>query len=96
MPVRRVVGSPLAGRAPIKPEHARLYHTKEWERTSKRHLAEHPFCAECERQGKTSAAAVTDHIIPHKGDLVLFWSAKNRQSLCESCHGVKSRSERDG
>lgn len=95
MPARRVVGSPLAGRAPVKPEYARLYHTREWERTSRRHLAEFPFCAECERNGRTEAASVTDHITPHRGNLELFWAEANHQSLCASCHGVKSRSERD-
>lgn len=95
MPVRRVVGSPLAGRVPLKPGHSRLYHLRDWERASRRRLAEFPFCAECQRNGRTEAATVTDHIIPHRGNLDLFWDAKNHQSLCESCHGVKSRSERD-
>jgi 5-methylcytosine-specific restriction protein A len=41
-------------------------------------------------------AAVTDHIIPHRGDKRLFWDANNWQALCLSCHGAKTAREDGG
>jgi 5-methylcytosine-specific restriction protein A len=40
-----------------------------------------------------TAAHATDHIIPHKGDLDLFWDSDNWQSLCERHHNAKSAKE---
>lgn len=31
-------------------------------------------------------ATIVDHIVPHKGDLVLFHDPENLQSLCKPCH----------
>ena len=54
-------------------------------------MAEHPLCAECERQGRLTAAGCVDHIIPHEGDYERFWDETNWQSLCASCHARKTR-----
>jgi len=35
-----------------------------------------------------------DHIIPHKGDMKLFWDSNNMQTLHWSCHSRKT--EREG
>ena len=35
-------------------------------------------------------ACVVDHLVPHRGDRLLFWDASNWQSLCESCHNRKT------
>lgn len=57
----------------------------------------HPLCVHCLKQGRTEAATVVDHIIPHCGDMVLFWdSANNWQSLCKTHHDVKTASEDGG
>jgi 5-methylcytosine-specific restriction protein A len=48
---------------------------------------EKPFCAFCAAQDRTTASTVADHIIPHKGDLDLFWFGE-LQSLCEPCHSI--------
>jgi 5-methylcytosine-specific restriction protein A len=53
-------------------------------------LMEHPLCTECEKEGGTEAATVVDHIIPHKGDMVLFWDIKNHQTLCIRHHNKKT------
>ena len=58
------------------------------------HKAEHPLCAECERQGRVTPAYLTDHIIPHEGDYDLFWDQSNWQSLCSACHEMKHRANR--
>ena len=38
-------------------------------------------------------ATVADHIIPHKGNLELFWDEGNLQALCKSCHDRKTAKE---
>ncbi|MEC7815831.1 HNH endonuclease signature motif containing protein [Marinobacter alkaliphilus] len=55
-----------------------------------------PLCAECSRQGRITAATDVDHIIPHRGDLKLFWSRSNWQSLCHPCHSRKTAREDGG
>lgn len=43
------------------------------------------------------AATVVDHIVPHGGDLKLFWDVKNWQPLCKKCHdSMKQRLEKSG
>jgi 5-methylcytosine-specific restriction protein A len=55
-------------------------------------LAAYPLCAECERNGRTTAATVLDHIVPlRQGGPD---EPSNWQSLCESCHNRKAANER--
>jgi 5-methylcytosine-specific restriction protein A len=37
-----------------------------------------------------------DHIVPHKGDMRLFWDPRNHQGLCERCHNSKTAREDGG
>ena len=68
-----------------------------WQQASKGFLRSHPLCVYCERLGKVTAATLVDHIIPHRGDMTLFWDRGNWQPLCKACHdSVKSREERSG
>lgn len=67
-----------------------------WTRASKIFLAQHPLCAECQRQGKVTPATEVDHIVPHKGDQALFWRTSNWQALCHSCHSRKTVMEDGG
>jgi 5-methylcytosine-specific restriction enzyme A len=72
-----------------------------WRRYREAYLRRHPLCAECLRQGRTTAARVVDHIRPHKGDQRLFWDPANHQSLCDytspwNCHGRKTALEDGG
>lgn len=42
-------------------------------------------------------AAVVDHVVPHRGDMKLFWDKTNWQSLCASHHSRdKQREEANG
>jgi 5-methylcytosine-specific restriction protein A len=61
-----------------------------WRKARALFLRQHPLCAECRRNGALTPATVVDHIIPHRGDLTLFWDQKNWQPLCKSCHDRKT------
>lgn len=67
-----------------------------WERARLVFLNHHPLCRECEKHGLVIAAREVDHIIPHKGDMDLFWDEENWQSLCHECHSVKTAREDGG
>lgn len=79
-------------------KYTHLY-THEWSDYSKRRLRQYPLCAceECqEGRVRATPAEVTDHIVPHKGDLGLFWDPSNHQSLSKSCHDRKTAREDGG
>lgn len=80
-----------------KSAYERGYDSK-WQKARKAYLAKHPLCVMCLGQGRTTAATVVDHIVPHKGDNKLFWDFKNNvQSLCKPCHDRhKQRIEKTG
>jgi 5-methylcytosine-specific restriction endonuclease McrA len=70
-------------------------YTAAWDRAAKGFKAEHPLCLGCEAVGRIKAADVADHIIPHKGDRVLFWLRSNWQPACDWHHDVvKQKLER--
>jgi len=70
---------------------------RRWRNARLEHLTQHPFCVFCEQQGMTRQATELDHIIPHKGNLELFWDESNWQGLCHDHHrGTKARMERSG
>lgn len=72
--------------------HQRGY-TKAWSRASKGFLAKHPLCVEHLKRKELRASVVTDHIVPHRGDMKLFWDRSNWQALCEGCHNRKTARE---
>jgi 5-methylcytosine-specific restriction protein A len=55
------------------------------------------MCEECRRVeqagGTPDAASVTDHIIPHGGDPVLFWAESNWQAMSKQHHDKKTYRE---
>ena len=71
-------------------------HSPRWRRESKTHLDAHPLCVPCEKEGRTTAAYLVDHIIPHEGNYELFWDHNNWQSLCNDCHEIKHGPDRWG
>ncbi len=66
---------------------ARGYDRK-WDAARAEFLAEHPRCRVC---GET--ATVVDHIIPHKGDMLVFWDRRNWQPLCAHHHNSLKQSQ---
>lgn len=66
---------------------------RRWAKAREVFLGQNPWCRECAANGRMALATVVDHIIPHRGDMTLFWDVENWQSLCESCHNAKTRRE---
>lgn len=64
-----------------------------WQKASKTFLARNPLCRYCLRDDRIAAATVVDHIVPHRGDRVLFWDESNWQGLCSTCHNSTKQSE---
>lgn len=74
-----------------------LYDTKRWKALRLYHLGVEPLCRLCKQSEKIVTACIVDHVIPHKGNLDLFWDDENLQSLCKTCHDVtKQRQEHRG
>ncbi|MCL6557390.1 MAG: HNH endonuclease [Firmicutes bacterium] len=67
-----------------------------WQKYRITFLAQNPWCVECLKHGNFTPAKVVDHIIPHKGDMVLFWDTNNHQALCKRCHDAKTAREDGG
>lgn len=75
--------------------HKRGY-TARWRKYRKFYLTTHPLCVYCNKMGMIRTATVVDHIIPHKGDMGLFWQESNHQSLCKCHHDIKTATEDGG
>ena len=78
--------------------HQRGY-TSRWAAYSKARLRTHPLCEcpDCQAGAlRVRAATVTDHIVPHKGDMHLFWDKKNHRSMAKECHDRKTATEDGG
>ena len=72
---------------PYHREWKKLYDTRRWKRLRLQQLLQaEPLCAKC-KKGLTVAAEVAHHLVPHKGDLTLFYTGK-LESLCAHCHNV--------
>jgi len=67
-----------------------------WRKARIIYLKEHPLCVECLKENIITEATVVDHIIPHRGDMVLFWNELNWQAKCKSCHDRKTVEKDDG
>jgi 5-methylcytosine-specific restriction enzyme A len=70
-------------------------YTHEWYVASKEYLKQNPLCVDCIDEGIRSPSQCTDHEIPHKGDMALFWDRSNWRARCKHHHDVKTAT-RDG
>ena len=66
-----------------------LYNSKEWKTLRDRKLRENPICQKC----GTFKATEVHHLIPHRGDLNLFYNYDNLVALCHDCHSEETRKE---
>lgn len=64
-------------------EHQKLYDYR-WQQARAVFLLDHPLCIECKKSGKVEPATEVDHVVPHRGDRVLFWDSSNWQALCKT------------
>lgn len=89
-----------------RPSAAARGYDSRWRGYTARFLREFPRCGDrppeaapctehstCAAAGRPVPATVVDHITPHRGDPVLFWSRSNHQALCKPCHDRKTGSE---
>ena len=69
-----------------------------WQKVRKAYLLAHPIAVDWFREhGKVlHAAEVVDHIVPHRGDMKLFWDAANWQGLTKHDHDRKTALEDGG
>ena len=70
----------------------RLYNTRRWKRRRDAQLTKEPWCVDCLKAGIYSPATIADHIEPHRGDPVKFFTGK-LQSLCKIDHDRKTAKE---
>jgi len=74
----------------------RWYRTKRWKLKRRAQLDRIPWCEPCKRAGRSRPANTADHVIPHRGDPLLFWHGE-LESQCDSCHSrPKQREELEG
>jgi len=79
-----------------RPTSAQRGYGARWRKARLAYLRAHPLCVMCAKQGRDEPATELDHIIPHKGDMTLFWDFENNvQSLCRMHHSQKT-STHDG
>ena len=69
-------------------------YTYRWQQEREAYLIRYPLCVNCLNTYKEIRTATeVDHIIPHKGNMKLFWDVSNWQGLCKSCHSKKTAQE---
>ena len=83
-------GSTVKGKA-----NSKLYSTKYWKQERVSQISKAPLCACCLYNGKVSPAVHTDHVFPHRQDMVKF-KTNLFQSLCLACHTLKTQEESKG
>lgn len=62
-----------------------------WRSSRDRFLKANPLCLYCLKEDRMIKASVVDHVVPHRGDKILFWDETNWQALCEHHHNKKTR-----
>lgn len=65
------------------------YKTSRWQKLRWSILVRDRFTCQmsgCGRVEPDTSLLVADHVIPHRGDVSLFWDDRNLQCLCKTCH----------
>lgn len=74
---------------------ARFYDSAVWKKARRLQLSKQPLCKHCSMAGKIVAATEVDHIVRmSEGGAAL--DPDNLQSLCHSCHSIKTGREKHG
>lgn len=78
-------------------EYRLWYGTAKWRRLSKWKKAVNPLCEYCQQAGWITKTEVVDHIVPHKGDINLFYDSSNLRSSCKRCHdSIAKKKDKQG
>lgn len=72
------------------------YQTTQWRKLRQIQLSKHPLCAACLSDGKIVQAEHIDHLFPWSaiGEKAFYHNVF--QSLCGSCHSIKTTLEQRG
>jgi 5-methylcytosine-specific restriction enzyme A len=77
-------------------DHTFYYNRVAWVRRRRHQLLTNPLCRFCLDEGRTEPASIADHVVPHRGDINLFFLGE-LQSLCVPCHNrIKQGEESRG
>ena len=69
-------------------------YTSRWDKAAAAFKRRNPLCLGCHAVGRVTAAAVVDHVEPHRGDDARFWDPDNWQPACAWHHdAIKQRLE---
>ena len=69
----------------LRPIASRRQYRAEWRKARNEHIDKHPFCAICDAIGD-----LVDHIIPAWVAPERFFDKTNFQTMCNSCHKIKT------
>ncbi len=77
-----------------KPPWHAWYNTARWRALRLRIFLRDLFrCKECGHVEGDTSQLVCDHIVPHRGNVLLFWDENNLQTLCKRCHDTVKQCE---
>ncbi|WP_192820185.1 HNH endonuclease [Rufibacter sp. LB8] len=74
-------------------DNSKFYTSTAWRKLRARKLANDPLCTHCQKKGIITLGSDIDHVlsIAKRPDLKLDYD--NLQTLCKSCHSIKTSSE---
>ena len=67
---------------------ATMYASPKWKTLRSEKLRANPYCEKCGAE-----ATEVHHIVPHNGDLELFYDYDNLMSICHACHVRETQKE---
>ena len=73
------------------PARQRLY-DRRWRKVRRAHLAQHPWCEQCLREGIYTPAVDVHHLVRHEGDIEKFYNGL-LESLCKQHHSAETAKE---
>jgi len=93
---RRLCRAPAHRVGPPRGTSAQRGYGYRWQKARAHYLRAHPLCKRCDAEDRAVAATVVDHVVPHRGDMALFWDPDNWQPLCKRHHDIKTATEDGG
>tara|TARA_R100000781_G_scaffold63337_1_gene40189 strand:- start:74 stop:424 length:351 start_codon:yes stop_codon:yes gene_type:complete len=92
--VKREKNNPHSRGAKTHNEMMNIYQSQQWRSTRRYHIQRNPLCVHCKEDNKIVSGNVVDHIKPIRQGGSAF-DLMNLQTLCDDCHNIKSRKEKD-